>query len=122
MSKNILDEGFFPEDKEQFYPKNKFVAVLVQVFFGSGFFYVDINRSVKWIYLLVSVYGFVSCLNMIFWENFRIGLVSLVNFHNKNGVGALSLLGALLIHFIAVPIHLMITINKTNKQYNKIVK
>ena len=116
MSKNILDEEFALEDKEQFHPKKKVVSVLIQVFLGAGFFYVDKNRSVKWLYLLVFIYyGFLSCINRIFWENFRIGLESLVNFHNKNGVGALSLFGAFLIHCIAVPIHLIITLSKRNK-------
>ncbi len=119
MANNILDEGFALEGKEQFPPKNKVVSVLIQVFFGAGFFYVDKNRSVKWLYLLVFIYGFVSCTNMVFWENVRIGLESLVNFHNKNGVGALSLFGAFLIHYIAVPIHLIITLSKRDKSSDK---
>ena len=115
MSKNILDDGFALEDKGPSPPQKKFVAVLIQVFFGAGFFYVDKNRSVKWLYLFVFIYGFVRCMNRIFWENFRIGLETLVKFHNKNGVGALSLFGAFLIHYIAVPIHLIITLSKRNK-------
>lgn len=113
---NILDDNSGYEEEvietEQYLPKNKLIAFLQQLLTGTGLFYVDKKSRFRWVYWITFMYALIGILNMICWANFRIGLSFLDHFHNKTGIGALSLLIAIFIAYPMALIHLNWRINK----------
>lgn len=112
---NILDDNSSYEEEAiepKYLPKNKLVAFLRQLLTGTGLFYVDKKSRFRWLYFVSFSYALIGILNMVFWANFRIGWSLLDHFHNKTGIGALSLLFCIFIAYPIALIHLNWSINK----------